>query len=144
MMSVDESLHSRRPLTLRFDIPISKTREFWEALGKGRMTTTKCSSCGHVSFPPQKDCPSCFKGDPSWVDLGTDAKLVTFTHVQMPPATFAEYDPYTIAIAEFPMGVRVLAWLEGVDHADAKPGLKLKVEVRKTEGGVPYYVFVRA
>ena len=138
------SLHSRRTLTLRFDIPISKTREFWDALKSGRFVTTKCSNCGTVSFPPQADCPNCMGGDFSWVELGGEATLVTFTRVQVTPASFVNDGPYIIAIAEFPGQVKVLAWLDGVDLKDAKPGMKLRIEGRTAQGGNPYYVFMPA
>lgn len=137
-------LHSRRTLTLRFDIPISKTREFWDSLKRGKFVTTKCSKCGNVSFPPQADCPRCMNSTFDWVEIGPEATLVTFTHVQITPASFAASDPYTIAIGEFPGGLKVLAWLEGVQPKDAKPGMRLRVEARTSAEGNPYYVFVTA
>jgi uncharacterized OB-fold protein len=142
-MDGDPVLRSRRTLNLRFDIPIAKTREFWDALKQGRLITTKCSRCGNVSFPPQADCPKCMAGDPLWVDLGTDATLVTFTHVRVLPASFASGDGYTIAIAELRGGVKVLAWLEGAREEGVRPGMKLRVEARDS-GGSPFYVFVPA
>jgi uncharacterized OB-fold protein len=137
-------LHSRRSLTLRFDIPISRTHEFWDSLKAGKFVTTKCSKCGNVSFPPQADCPKCLNSKFEWVDLGRDATLVTFTHVQITPASFADNDSYTIAIGELRWGLKALAWLEGVKFQDAKPGMKLRVEPRMSREGNPYYVFVAA
>jgi uncharacterized OB-fold protein len=137
-------LHSRRSLTLRFDIPISRTREFWDALKAGRFVTTKCSKCGNVSFPPQADCPRCMSDEFAWVELGREATLLTYTDVQVTPASFADRDPYVIAIGELAGGVKVLAWLEGVPAEKAKPGMKMKVEARTSREGNPYYVFVGA
>lgn len=138
------TLHSRRTLTLRFDIPMSKTHEFWDSLKQGKFVTTKCSKCGNVSFPPQTDCPRCMGNEFDWVDLGQTATLVTYTHVQTTPASFAGSGPYTIAIGEFPGGLKVLSWLEGADPKKTKPGIKLKVELRTSKEGSPYYVFVAA
>ncbi|MBI3860020.1 MAG: Zn-ribbon domain-containing OB-fold protein [Thaumarchaeota archaeon] len=143
-MSDDPALHSRRPLTLRFDIPISRTREFWDGLRDGRFITTKCKNCGNVSFPPQADCPNCMKGEFEWVDLGRDAKLLTFTYVQVTPASFVENDPYIIAIGELAKGLKVLAWLEGIGPEDAKLGMAMRIEFRASKEGNPYYVFVKA
>ena len=143
-MSEPPSIHSRRAITLRFDIPISKTHEFWDSLKNGRFVTTKCSKCGNVSFPPQVDCPRCMAGESQWVDLGRDATLVTFTHVRVAPASFAESGQYIIGIGELTGGTKVLAWLEGVKPEDAKPGMKLRVEPRTSAEGNPYYVFVSA
>lgn len=143
-MDPEQVLHSRRSLTLRFDIPISKTHEFWDALRQDRFVTTKCSKCGNVCFPPQADCPKCMSGEFSWVDLGREATLVTFTYVQITPASFADSDPYIIAIGELASGLKVLAWLEGVPPEKAKPGMKMRVEARTSKEGNPYYVFVAA
>ena len=143
-MSEEPTLHSRRALTLKFDLPISKTREFWDSLRIGKFVTTKCAKCGNVSFPPQSDCPKCMGGEFEWVDLGLDATLVTCTHVSVRPPSFAGSDPYIIAIAEFPGGPKVLAWLEGVKREETKPGMKLRVEVRGSKESNPFYVFVRA
>ena len=143
-MSESPSLHSRRQITLRFDIPISKTEEFWASLKSGKFVTTKCSKCGNVSFPPQADCPKCMSGESQWVDLGRDATLVTFTHVRITPASFAKSEPYIIAIWEFAAGVKVLAWLVGVKPDQAIPGMNLRVEPRTSAEGNPYYVFVKA
>lgn len=143
-MSEPPALHSRRTLTLRFDIPISKTKEFWESLKSGKFVTTKCSKCGNVTFPPQADCPKCMSGESSWVEIGRDAKLVTFTHVRTTPASFAGSGPYIIAIGELKDGLKVLAWLEGTAPEKVKPGMSLRVEARTSTEGNPYYVFVPA
>ena len=141
-MSEPPVLHSRRTLTLKFDIPISKTREFWDALRNGRFITTKCAKCGNVSFPPQADCPRCLGSDSSWVALGREATLVTYTRVQIAPASFAGTDPYMIAIGELKDGLKVLAWLQGVEPAKARPGMRIRLEARTSDEGNPYYVFV--
>jgi len=138
------TLRSKRSLTLRFNIPISKTKPFWDALGQGRFVTTKCEDCGKLSFPPQTDCPSCMSGNSRWVDLGTDAELLTFTYVQVTPTSFVDHDPYVVAMGRLKEGVNVLAWLEGADHTKLKPGAKLKLESRKDSEGTAYYVFVKA
>ena len=143
-MDETPQLHSRRALNLKFDIPISKTREFWDSLKQGKLVTTRCTKCGNVSFPPQADCPKCMAGESEWVDLGTAAELVTFTHVKITPASFADDDTYTIAIGELKSGLKVLAWLEGAGEERAKPGMKLRLEARAGGEGNPYYVFVPA
>ena len=142
-MSDEPVLHSRRTLTLRFDLPVSKTREFWDSLRNGRFVTTRCTRCGSVSFPPQSDCPKCTGSEHEWVDLGLNATLVTYTYASVRPPSFASSDPYVIAIGEFPGGVKVLAWLEGANREEVKPGMKLKVEARVSSEGNPFYVFVK-
>ena len=143
-MAEPPSLHSRRTLTLRFDIPTSKTHEFWDSLKAGKFVTTKCSNCGNISFPPQADCPKCMNSEFSWVDVGREATLVTYTHVQIVPASFANEGPYVIAIGEFPGGLKVLAWLDGKAPESLRPGMKVRIEGKTAVGGNTYYVFVPA
>jgi uncharacterized OB-fold protein len=136
------TLHSRRTLDLRYNIPISKTHQFWDSLKQGKFITTKCGDCGEVSFPPQGDCPRCMSGNSEWVDLGTDAELVTFTYVQVTPTSFVESGPYHVAIGKLGRGLKVLAWVEGATTEQLKPGTKLRLEARSNGDGSPYYVFV--
>lgn len=143
-MSEQPTLHSRRTLTLRFDIPIGRTREFWDALKDGKFITTKCKKCGNISFPPQGDCPKCMSNEFEWVDLGRAARLVTYTYVQVTPASFVDNDPYIIAIGELANGLKVLAWLEGIKLELVKPEMTLRLEARSSAQGNPYYVFVPA
>jgi uncharacterized OB-fold protein len=143
-MAAEGTLHSRRSLTLRFDIPTLKTKEFWESLKQGKLTATKCKSCGAVTFPPQSDCPECMSPDFEWFDLGSVATLVTYTNVQITPASFVDNDPYIVAIARVPTGQKVLAWLEGISPEKAKIGMALRIETRISKEGSPYYVFVPA
>jgi uncharacterized OB-fold protein len=79
-----------------------------------------------------------------WTDLGRDAALITSTYVKTIPASFSENDPYIVAICEFANGLKVLAWLEGIDYEKAKPGMRVRVEGRTSKGGNPYFVFVPA
>jgi len=138
------TLRSKRSLTLRFNIPITKTARFWDDLREGKLVTTKCEDCGKLSFPPQADCPNCSSANSTWVDLGTEAELLTFTYVQITPTSFVDHDPYVVGIGRLKNGLSVLAWMEGADHTKLKPGAKLRLEARKDSEGGPYYVFVAA
>ncbi len=129
-------------MTLRFNVPISKTSRFWDSLREGRFVTTKCAECGKLSFPPQADCPNCMGANPTWVELGKEAELLTFTLVQVTPTSFVQHDPYVVAIGKLKEGINVLAWLEGSDPAKLKPGDRLRLETRNDPEGGPYYVFV--
>jgi uncharacterized OB-fold protein len=144
MDSEPPTLHSRRTLSLRFNVPISKTNQFWQSLKEGKFVTTKCGDCGEISFPPQADCPRCMSGKTEWVDLGTDAELVTFTHVIVTPTSFVTSDPYFVGVGRLGQGLKVLAWIEVASLEKLRPGMKLKLEARSSGDGLPYYVFVPA
>lgn len=136
------TLHSKRTLALRFNIPIAKTSRFWESLAAGKFVTTECGDCGKLSFPPQADCPNCMSSNTKWVELGNEAELLTFTYVQITPTSFVDHDPYVVAIGKLKEGMNVLAWVEGADATKLRPGDKLRIESRKDPQGNPYYVFI--
>src|SRR5271169_994076 len=138
MDSEPPTLHSRRTLSLRFNVPISKTHQFWHSLKAGKFVTTRCADCGTVSFPPQSDCPRCMGGNAEWVDLGTDAELVTYTYVQVTPTSFVENDPYLVGIGRLSQGLKVLAWVEGAKLEDLSPGMRMRLEARTTADGASY------
>lgn len=143
MSAEPPTLHSRRSLDLRFNIPISKTHQFWDSLREGKFVTTKCEDCGQLSFPPQTDCPRCMSGNSEWVELPTQATLVTFTYVQVTPTSFVQNDPYIVAIGKLEGDLNILAWLEGGTVETLKPGDGLRLEARKSEDGNPYIIFVK-
>lgn len=125
-----------RPLTLTYEIPISKTQKFWNGIKEGKIYTTKCKKCGKLSFPPVADCPICLSSDADWVELSNEAEIETFTHVAILPATFQKYEPYTIAIGRLKEGVRVLAWLKDVKLENTKVGMKVKLQPKVTSEGM--------
>ena len=131
-----------RPLTLTYEIPISKTHKFWNGIKEGKIYTTRCKKCGKLSFPPVADCPTCLTSDTEWVELSKEAEIETFTHVSILPATFQNYEPYTIAIGKLKEGVRVLAWLKNVKIEDVKVGMKAKLAPKVTSEGVLTYEFL--
>ena len=52
----------------KYDLePITKT--FYDALEEGTVLGRKCTSCGHIEFPPYLCCNSCGCLDTEWVDL---------------------------------------------------------------------------
>ncbi len=83
-------------------------------------------------------------GDAEWISMGTDAELLTFTYVIVTPTSFVESDPYIVAIGRLNEGLKILAWVEGSSIEKLAPGMKLRLEARKTAQGSPYYVFVVA
>jgi uncharacterized protein len=82
---------------------------FWEALEDGRLTTTRCRSCNHLTFPPKVLCPACWERDLEWVGLAGRGRLASFTEVCVAPSYFAEEAPYVLGLVDLEEGVRVLS-----------------------------------
>ena len=76
------------------------TAPFWEALREGRLTTTRCTACGFLTFPPKIVCPECWSRDVAYVDLSGAGRLASFTEICVPPAVFRHEAPYVIGIVD--------------------------------------------
>jgi uncharacterized OB-fold protein len=131
-----------RPITIVQEIPISKTLKFWEGLKEGKIYATECCKCGKLYFPPSADCPDCKCSEMNWVELGSEAKIETFTHIVVRPTSFSQQKPYTVAIGRLKEGVKALAWLTGFKLSQINVGMKVKLVAKVTQDGSPTYEFV--
>jgi uncharacterized OB-fold protein len=138
------SLKSNRPLTITYNFPISKTSTFWNELKKGNVFATRCKGCGKLHFPPVADCGNCGSSEIEWSKLTGKGQIVTFTQVVVKPASFSQESPYIVAVAELFEGVKVLAWLSGVEKEKVKVGMKVKLKPKIISGEKIAYEFVPA
>lgn len=65
----------------------------------------------------------------------------TFTQIMVQPASFSANPPYIVAIAKMREGVRVLAWLTGVELSKVQTGMKVRL-VPSVDANGPTYSFV--
>ena len=136
-VSIDEKLGTLqwidlRRLELSYLICIENISPFFENMREGKLVTTKCSKCGEIFFPPQKDCPTCRISEMDWIELKKEGVLETLTIVFVRPPTFSHYEPYTVAIARLDDGVRITAWLRG-DPRKVGIGQRVRVEIKRRE-----------
>jgi uncharacterized OB-fold protein len=131
-----------KPISLIYNIPITKTLKFWEGLREGKIYATKCKKCGKAIFPPVADCPDCLSVEMEWFELSGEAEIEAFTHIVIRPLSFQQEKPYTVAIGRMREGVRVLAWLTEAKLSKIKVGLKARLIVKPNQEGEPSYVFV--
>lgn len=142
MSSTSEYLTMKsRTLTLIHEIPISRTRVYWEGLKNGKVYTTRCKKCGAIYYPPQVDCYRCLASDVEWIQLSS-GELETFTRVYLKPQGFTHYEQdYILAIARVPEGVKVMGWLEDLDEKTARVGIPLKITAKIMPDGFPVIIF---
>jgi uncharacterized OB-fold protein len=97
-------------------------------LEKGKVMMTKCQQCGKVFFPPKADCPRCVSSNVEWLEISSTGTLLTFTVVHYGPSGFENDTPYTLGIAEFEEGVKVLARVSReISPEDIKVGMRVKL-----------------
>ena len=136
------TLKSNRTLRITYDLPISKTSNFWEGLKEGKIYATKCEKCGKLHLPPVADCGDCGSSHVRWVELDGEGEIETFTQVVVKPASFSKEPSYIVAIARLKEGVKALAWLIGVERNDVKLGMKVRLVARVASDGRVTYEFV--
>jgi uncharacterized OB-fold protein len=106
----------------------TKAEEFVAYLKEGRIMTTRCKKCGQITFPPKMDCITCGQSEMDWIEIKGPGKLNTFTTVMYGPAGFEKETPYTLAVVEFPTGIRIFGQIDKrIPTHEIKVGMKLKV-----------------
>jgi len=126
-----------RTLTLAHDIPISRTKIYWDGLKDGKVYATKCKNCSQTYYPPQPDCPNCLSSNMEWIQI-SEGTLETFTQAHLKPQGFTHYEEnYIIAIAKTLEGVKVMGWLEETDIRNVKVGMHVEIIAKTMPDGFP-------
>jgi hypothetical protein len=90
----------------------NKLHAFYEHLGEGRLTTTRCRGCGRIDWPPRAFCPACTSDAFEWEELPREGRIHGFSVQETGvPAGFPR--PLVFAVVEV-SGLRVFAPLTGV------------------------------
>jgi uncharacterized OB-fold protein len=101
----------------------NKLHEFYERLASGRLTTTRCASCGRTAWPPRGFCGECASDRFEWIDLPSEGTVHAFTvqETGLPPGFDA---PRVFAIVKVD-GHRVFTVLLGADPATLAVGQRV-------------------
>ena len=135
-------LKSARTLQITYNLPITRTSKFWEGLKEEKVYSTKCKKCKKLHFPPVADCGECGSSNLEWIELDGEGEVVTFTQVFVKPPSFSESPVYIVAIAKLKEGIKVLAWLKGVQRENVTPGMKVKLVAKVFSDTRVAYEFV--
>ncbi|MEM2035924.1 MAG: Zn-ribbon domain-containing OB-fold protein, partial [Candidatus Caldarchaeum sp.] len=131
-----------RELRLKYLIPVSRVKKFFDGLKDGKVFATKCPVKNVFYFPPQVDCPLCMDENVEWVEIKGNGTLLTYTIISVKPASYLHYPDYVVAIAKMDEGFNVLSWMTVDDPSKIKVGMpvKLVVKRREPEGFFTYYL----
>lgn len=117
---------------------------YWREIpARYRLEASKCSACGHVTYPPRRVCPECRKDAPQRTTLSRRGTVVTSTVIHVAPSDFAMQAPYAMAVVETPERVRLMVQVADCDPATVKPGMEVSLEFRRIRaeghGGILCY-----
>jgi uncharacterized OB-fold protein len=119
----------------------NKLHEFYARLAAGRLSTTRCTACGHTAWPPRGFCGECASDAFEWVDLPAHGTIHAFTVQETGlPAGFE--GPRVFAIVKID-GHRVFAIVRDVDPARLALGQRVRLaplRVADDPTGTPRYL----
>lgn len=119
----------------------NKLHEFYSRLAAGRLSTTRCTTCGRTAWPPRGFCADCVSDVFDWVDLPADGTIHAFTIQDTGlPAGFE--GPRVFAIVKVD-GHRVFAVVRDSDPAAITLGQRVRLaplRVADDSKGNPRYL----
>ncbi|MFX0200406.1 MAG: glucose 1-dehydrogenase [Candidatus Hodarchaeota archaeon] len=110
-------------------------KRFLEALKEGKLKGTRCTRCKTLYFPPRANCTAqCLTDEHiEWEELSGEGTILSFSEVQISPAGFERYTPYTVCIVDLKEGGRLLAW-KGDDTEELRIGEPVRIIPEIIEG----------
>ncbi len=139
-----KSSHSPDPLrVIHIDRPLAYpprvtdfTQRFWNALAEGRLETTCCDACGHMTFPPKPFCPNCWSKTVIWKAIDPAGTLYSWTRIHAGPAVFAAELPYCVGVLDLDCGIRVACrlWCDNENEAWACGDRARMIVISATNG----------
>jgi uncharacterized OB-fold protein len=98
--------------------------------GAGMVRVLRCGNCGTLDAGPREICPSCHEGALRGHDVTGDGRLLTWTIIRRPPASFRSEGAYAVAVVELDAGVKVTGRLEGPEEIKG-PGTRVTLAYSK-------------
>ncbi len=122
----------------------TRISKFFQNLKDGRLTTTKCKTCGKLLWPPRIVCPDCLSETLEWINLGAEGELYAFTEMRLgAPLGFLEDVPFCIGIVKVG-GLLLSARIDDAKYDDLRIGDKVNLKIIKLEDGKVFYRFFKA
>jgi len=119
----------------------TKVAWFFEELKNKKLFGTRCKKCKTVYCPPRADCSKCHSSDMERFQLGGKGAVLAYTVIYVAPESFSHLAPYTLVIAKFDEGPKLLSHLVDVKPEDVKVGMRVETVFEPTPNGSIYYKF---
>jgi uncharacterized OB-fold protein len=125
------------------DAKFTEISQFFQNLKQGKLTTTKCTKCGKLRWPPRILCPDCYSSDLEWVDLGTEGELYAFTEVRIgAPLGMVQDAPFCVGLVKIGT-LTVSNRIDNAKYDQLHIGDKLKLKIVELADGRVFFRFTR-
>jgi hypothetical protein len=115
-------------------------RLFWEAAAESRLVAQRCQGCGRLHHPPRPMCPACHGLDFDLAELSGTGLVYSYAVLHHPRSPNFTY-PLVTALVDLNEGVRLVTNLVGVEPADVRIGMAVRVVFVPTEHEMSIPVF---
>lgn len=107
----------------------TQIHEFYENLRKGELTTTQCTDCKALHFPPRIICPECTSDDLEYVSLPHTGELYSFTEVRGTAAIGMNSDtPFVAGVVDLGE-IRLSARVDDARYDDLEIGDSVQLKI---------------
>jgi len=114
--------------------PTEDSEPYWEAAERSELRMQRCSSCGHIRFPPAALCARCLGEEAEWVKLSGRGTVYSWivVHRSQHPA-FSPDTPYNVVVVELEEGPRLHSNLVDCGDGDISVGMPVEVVFENVE-----------
>lgn len=119
----------------------TKISRFFKNLKEGQLTTTKCTKCAKLLWPPRIICPECLSDELEWVDLGSKGEVYAFTEMRLgAPLGFVQDLPFCVGFIRIG-GLLISARIDNATYDELKIGDRVQLKVVELDDGRVFYRF---
>ena len=123
--------------------PTADTAPYWDGMKQGKLLLQTCAECGKARHYPRPVCPHCYAMEHRWREAKGSGTIHSWTisHHAFHPGFKPEL-PYILLTVDLAEGVRMQAQARGIEAAELKVGMPVKVafEVATRELVLPVFV----
>lgn len=117
----------------RQDAAHTGIHEFYEHLAAGQLTTTECTECDTVHFPPRIVCPTCTGDALSYTPLPHRGTLHAFTEVRGPTPIGMDDAPFVVGVVDLG-DVRLSARIDDAAYEELAIGDPVRLKLVEIVG----------
>ncbi len=116
---------------------------FYDELRRRRFTTTRCSGCGQLHWPPRVACPACHSESLGWVELPTTGRIYAFSAVLAGAPLGLEGDvPFAVGLVDLDgVPLRIFGRIDGRPWPELHVGDPVRVVPYDLPDGRAFYRF---
>lgn len=125
----------------------TEIHEFYDNLWDGQLTTTQCTDCEAIHYPPRIVCPECMSDALEYINLPHEGELFAFSEVRGGlPLGLSEHEvPFVVGVVDLGP-VQLSARIDDASYSDLEIGDPVSLKIVEIDGPVDedrvFYRFV--